>query len=421
MEFAEFVPPVVRNYIAALVEGSAEAPGWGAQLPPAEADLAKVTMKMHTAKGTAREAVKKEQRQAAQHVEILERSAMSLTRLGTDERMRDCFKNLKEAALTDQQLKRFISIASSAYRNYAIDRDRRKHAAELRDAVWKSATKLSKLLRELSEMVVPSFPLELYSIRHLIMQTHFPESGIDPATGQRERNSTEDAYWRSLRSRVLGREPTAPDPTAAVDPSGDVTGVVARWLTDEEAAPSADVQKVDDPGPHYIWAQSPPVFSLVDAIAAAASEFEPRDFELVEAAIKSRQTSKSQNKEYLRAFGKLLETESLDIARTRPVINAIAVAATVVLDDPDLVVTYDDVVKAIGGPVVSAPGGTEDIGEAPMTVVLQSFSDAEGDRLANIELAKYQPRGDEAKNARVKVVIRRFDDTESDGSVTEDD
>ena len=113
-----------------------------------------------------------------------------------------------------------------------------------------------------------------------------------------------------------------------------------------EIDPKEDARKVL----HYAWGTAPDLPELLDTVVRAAREFQPRESGMTGAAIKSRQRSRAGNKEYLRAFGNLL-TEVRDIPLTINIMHAMAIVADVVINDRDVVVTYDDVVKAIGKPI----------------------------------------------------------------------
>jgi hypothetical protein len=64
----------------------------------------------------------------------------------------------------------------------------------------------------------------------------------------------------------------------------------------------------------------------------------------IETPIDSRQ--QSVKAEYLRAFGNLL-TEQHGFILTTDIMKAMAIAANVVINSPDIDVTYDDVRKAL--------------------------------------------------------------------------
>ena len=352
MNFPEFVPPVVQKYISVLIEGNDREPfGWAAALASAEKTLAELDRSMRRTSSGEKARLQKERKDAVRHRDMLAHTVESLTRLGTDDRMGECYEILKSESLNDGQLKRFISIAWAARMDYTEYRERLKMAAKVTKKIAKSADNLAILLRELLDTGVPNPPDEFSSIRALLSHT-------DHADGKRgERNWGQHAYWRSIRRHVLG--------DCAQTDQGE-TNVAPRSSSDGDSTEPTKIVKFIivaadkvEVGPeeaardllHYAWQQSPPVSEMIEAIASAARQYKPSEFGMIGAAIAKRERSKAQNKEYLRAFGKLLEEDSCGIERTRYVMNAIAVAATVVINDRDFVVIYDDVVKAIGGPV----------------------------------------------------------------------
>ena len=90
------------------------------------------------------------------------------------------------------------------------------------------------------------------------------------------------------------------------------------------------------------------VDALLDMVASAARSFQPKIRGMAGAALASRQ--QNTKTEYLRAFAFLLTVHRLpnfQIALTTPVMKAMAIAANVALNLPDVDVTYDDVRKAL--------------------------------------------------------------------------
>jgi hypothetical protein len=346
MKFAEFVPQRVRTFIAARVEGDEEAPGWGTMLPAAKTELAEIRKALRGTRVDARRPLEKEHDRAAKHLSWLQREVGSLTRLGTDVRMGDCFHYLSAASFNEEQVERFIEVAWMAHMDFSEYRHRLKKAANLRDGIEKAAGKLSTLLRQLGELEVLNAPGELFSIPALIRQSDYPEKEF------RQKNWAQHDFWCSMRRILLGDKRSEDEASKPAPKDGQSSKWEIQFVEPGDIV-DLDPEEAKRAFLHYAWEKSPPVSAMIDAIAVAASRFEPslEDDAIIYAAIASRQSSKAQNKEYLRAFGKLLERASPAIVRTIPVINAIAVAATVVINDPDFMVTYDDVVKAIGGPV----------------------------------------------------------------------
>ena len=94
----------------------------------------------------------------------------------------------------------------------------------------------------------------------------------------------------------------------------------------------------------YAWGTAPDFSELLDTVTKAGRAFKPSESGMIGAAIESRQ--KSPKTEYLRAFGNLL-TDVHNFALTTPIMQAMAIVANVVINLPDVDVTYDDVRKAL--------------------------------------------------------------------------
>jgi len=94
----------------------------------------------------------------------------------------------------------------------------------------------------------------------------------------------------------------------------------------------------------YAWGTAPDLPALLDTVAEAALDFVPSESGAIGAAINSRQ--RNQKTEYIRAFDNIL-TNVHNFTLTTPIINAMAIVATVVINDPDIIVTYDDVRKTV--------------------------------------------------------------------------
>jgi predicted nucleic acid-binding protein len=94
----------------------------------------------------------------------------------------------------------------------------------------------------------------------------------------------------------------------------------------------------------YAWGTAPDLSELIDTLAQAARDFKPIESGFIGAAIESRQ--RSEKTEYLRAFGNLF-TDAHHLKVSIAVMQAMAVVANVVINLPDVDVTYDDVRKAL--------------------------------------------------------------------------
>lgn len=114
-------------------------------------------------------------------------------------------------------------------------------------------------------------------------------------------------------------------------------------MFDSEGRP---VEAVDASYLQTIWAFAPPLWGLLETVAQAAESFSPYRSSVAQAVTASQKNVPKAD--YLRAFIYLLErVDGIDLL-SPPVLHAIAMTATVVIDEPDTVVTYDDVRKSVG-------------------------------------------------------------------------
>jgi hypothetical protein len=93
-----------------------------------------------------------------------------------------------------------------------------------------------------------------------------------------------------------------------------------------------------------IWQSAPSLSSILDTVKIAAQNWTPSEIGFIRAAIASRK--KNPKTEYVRGFGDLLK-KTHGFTLTPQLMKAMALTATVVITDKDLVVTYDDVRKAL--------------------------------------------------------------------------
>jgi hypothetical protein len=156
-----------------------------------------------------------------------------------------------------------------------------------------------------------------------------------------------------MRKHVLGDPPICdiPDSNRPQEQIGaaDIQEITIQNVKAGEK-PVIDQQDETRNVLRYTWGTAPDFSELLDTVARAAREFQPSESGMIGAAIKSRQQSRAENKEYLRAFGNQL-AEVRGFPLTINIMKAMADVATVVINDRDFVVSYDDVVKAIGKPV----------------------------------------------------------------------
>jgi len=307
MDFPAYVPAAVRAYITALIEGDSGVPmGWQGSLADAERRLAEIDEKIQSSirlgKGDCLPGLRIEREEAVAHRNSLAGDVDCLRRLARDATMRDAYALLTREFADDRQWRGFIYAAWAARADFAKYRSRLRRAAELTGEIAQAAEALARLIRQFADTGING-PFEFYSVPELLRQTD-----------NHEMEGRNLHMWRSMRRVVLGDTP--------------------------ETAPEEKARNML----RYAWGTAPEFSALLETVASAARAFKPSATGMIGAAIESRQ--RSPKAEYLRAFSSLL-TDVHDIAMTTPVMKAMAVTANVVIDLPDVYVTYDDVRKTL--------------------------------------------------------------------------
>jgi len=275
----------------------------------------------------------------AKYRDSLRLDIANIRRLVLDTKMKDAYQVLTNAFFDDEDSERqrkfdnFIHAAWSSRLDFSVYREQLKKAAELRDEIAKTADKLAYLLDRIGETGVLC-PGEFFHIPSLLRNTD---------------NHARDGHnlhmWRAMRGYVLGdppqRERTESEGTE-IDPANKQKIVIQLVEIDEDLNidPAEEVSNTL----HYAWEKSPPLSALLKTVSEAAKEFKPSESGMIGAAIDSRQ--QSVKAEYIRAFGNLL-TEQYRFIMTTDIMKAMAIAANVVIDEPDIDTTYDDVRKAL--------------------------------------------------------------------------
>jgi hypothetical protein len=212
-------------------------------------------------------------------------------------------------------------------------RERLKRAAELKGEIADTAETLAKLIRRFSETGTNG-PGEFYSIPELLRQTD-----------NHEMRGHNLHMWRSMRQHVLGEPPRRDVPeTRPVEESGEPVPPIEIVFVPMEEKAEIDPKEEARNMLRYAWGTAPDFSALLETVAKAGRAFKPSESGMIGAAIESRQ--RSLKTEYLRAFGNLL-TDVHGFALTTPIMNAMAIVANVVINLPDVDVTYDDVRKAL--------------------------------------------------------------------------
>ncbi len=313
MDFPAYVPAAVREHLTHYLEGESDRsiPGYIEILANADSRLAEIDGVIERCIRRGEEdylpSLRKQRAEAAEHRDMLARDVDCLRRLADNARMRDAFAFLIREFSDDQQWRSFIHCAWSAKIDFSKYREGRKWATELKAEIADAADGLAGLIRQFSEISI-SGPDELYSIPELLRKTD-----------NHDMQGHNLEMWRGMRAHVLGDIPRG----------GNAGG--------EAEQKARDMLR-------YAWGTAPDLSELLDTLARAARDFKPVESGFIGAAIESRQ--RSEKTEYLRAFGNLF-TDAHHLTVSTAVMQAMAVVADVVINQPGVGVTYDDVRKAL--------------------------------------------------------------------------
>jgi hypothetical protein len=343
MEFPAYVPAAVRAQITTLVEGDTSGDGWQQALDDAESQLAALedAIQVRARRGDDGylPGLRKQRAEAEERRDRLAGDVDCLQRLGHDPRMKDVFELLTRQFTDDKQWRNFIYAAWAGRREFSSYRDRVRRAKELGKEIASAAETLAGLLRKLSQ-TFPPMPSEFYSVRHLFR-----------LTDNHEMQGYNLHMWHSMRQHVLGDLPRQESSETQAGDDAEQRRPAPTVSASQQDEPDTDLTHKANALLREAWGFAPDLSDLLTTLADAARAFEPIEFGMVGAAIRSRQ--KSKKTEYLRAFGNLLaEVHGFDL--TTPIMKAMAIVASVVLSPSDVDVTYDDVRKALAR---HAPGG----------------------------------------------------------------
>jgi hypothetical protein len=330
MNFPPYVPNAVRTHVARILEGPRS---WSAALEDANAALTRLS-ELRTC-NPHDDGLRIELSEALAHRDYVADQVSCLQRLVHDERMRPAYAHLLRAMTSDEQLAGFIDAAWATKLDYSEQRDQTRAAADLAREVARAAGVLAELLKKAEGFAGPLLPPEFFSTRSLLKLT------------EHDCDHRDFHMWPGQRRYILGqRDPLSTSP-------GEVakTATGAGPISIEIQAASAGDEKLVDPDAeqrdtlHYAWSTAPSLSRMIASLQRGALAYEPATGSgAIDAALAGRQ--RNSKTEYLRAFGWQLRYVRR-IECTPDIINAVAITATVVLNDADEVVTYDDARKSI--------------------------------------------------------------------------
>ena len=329
MDFPPYVPNAVRVSMSKRLEGRES---WSAALESANATLTR--LEQRRADDPHDDALRIEHAESLAHHDHVAAEVACLQRLVHDGRMQPVYARLVGALTTDEQLSGFIYAAWAARMDYGKHRDRIEAADDLVREVAAAAGVLADVLREAEGFAGPFLPSGFFSIRSLLEKT------------EHDREDRDFQMWPGMRRHILGE----PDPScAAADELVPLPADEApRRIEIQFVAPGeADALSPEEKQRNvlrYAWGTAPSVARIIATMQREALAYAPTESGAIGAALASRQ--RNRKTEYLRAFGTLLR-DVHRIELTTNALHAMATTATVVLNDPDIDATYDDVRKAL--------------------------------------------------------------------------
>lgn len=310
MDFPAYVPMAVRMAIAEEIEGNGgNYPGYASFLHQVEQSLSKIDQEIIQRIQRGKDdcvactcpecgsewhqidedisllSLLQHRADVVKHRNRIANHLDLLRRLTHDERMQVAYALLTREFSDDAQWRRFVFASWGAENDYSEYRDRLKRAMSLRKEIAEAAINLARLLRQLRKTGV-MLPPELM------------EDGIEP--------------------REFSRAP------------GESEVGLTLWihavLRSRDREPKPDLVKF-----------------LFTAAQAARTKLQNPFGQPIDAAISTRQASRKT--EYLRAFWQALSDDSIITLKTG-IKKAMAITATVVINEPNIDVSYDDVRKA---------------------------------------------------------------------------
>jgi hypothetical protein len=332
MSFPPYVPNAVRTRVTRMLEGPRSL---SVALEHANAALTRLN-ELRTG-NPHDDRLRIQHSKALAHRDHLAAEVACCQRLVHDARMQDAYSLLATLPnVTDSHLSGFIDAAWAAHMDYAKHRDRVKAAGDLARQVAEAAGVLADLLRKAEGFADPLLPSEFFSIKSLLEKT---EHGCD---------DRDFHMWPGMRRYLLGQRDLRSTPAdESVHLSADEAPTEIEILNAVSGA--ADALSSEDEQRdmlHYAWGTVPNMARIIATMQREALAYVPTVSGAIGAALASRK--RNAKAEYLRAFGALLRDDHC-IDCTAKVINAMAITASVVLNDPDDDVTPGDVRSALIG------------------------------------------------------------------------
>jgi cell division protein FtsB len=334
LKFPHYLPNAVRDYVVEFMDGANGSGGFvtyrdekAKELEAIKQHISELEKSGDLVSAETREKygdIKQEHDHLDSHIKCMERLALR-------EQMQEAYAKLSTVLVDVLQWEHFLYAAWAARMDYAPYKKRLERTKKVSDDIAKTADNLAALLREITDSGM-SYPNEFYHIRTLLERTDNTE------------NLNDNSMWQVQRPVVLGLHPRKG--TAQTDHGSSdkppVFSIILQHPGDEQEP--IDPREQMRNAVSHAWEKAPPFSALLETVAQAAREYEPQPTGKIAAAISSHKGT--AHTQYLRAFADLLiNTYHFEISA--PILNAMAIMATVAFDDPDVDISYDDVRKAI--------------------------------------------------------------------------
>lgn len=334
----KWVPqPIVEFVNVRLYGDEIEPVGWHDILQMRETELSKTEGLLRSLSlgddRTSKDNLRRDAASIRMWVKDLRRQIANLERLISDNRMQEAYDYLRPEFTQEMQWKGFAAAAWGADIDFQVYRKRVKDTKEHSQKIAQAAEELADLLE--ASFGIP-WPSEFASVKELLRRTD-----------NHEMNDHNFYMWANMRQYILGEWESRAN--KSLPKSGAVDA------EPETASPTIEIRSAEFTGDedreerlrneiNYVWGVSPPLSALLRVLAKEARSFIPSQYGAIAEAISKRQHNAKT--EYIRAFAHILRDRN--IALTDRVRKALAVAATVMLNDEDIVISDEDVRKTLG-------------------------------------------------------------------------
>lgn len=341
LTFPNYVPEHIRRKATRLRHGEgAESgdDGWAGALARLHVKLNHAEQYLQNASWLseeARSALYREKRDLTMQIKQAKGDLDCLERLTAlpDPDLENIYTLLGKHISDEKQAWSFIYAAISANIEFARHRDAIRAARERKQDIAELAQKLAEQLESFDRTGIQG-PDAFWSVRSLLEIT--------------DAHETNHIVWRQMRGHILGKHVMQFEKDADfVDEHNQPEYDDSMNLPDEdfivEETEVGDAAATSEQDRRYAWQVAPSLSDMLNTLTYVAKNFEPSEQHLIGAALNTRQDSVKTS--YIRGFAHLLNENGISI--TPPIMQAMAKTATLALNHKDLIVSYDNVRKAL--------------------------------------------------------------------------